>query len=329
MLDDARMTSQLKEMLHGTPVTVAKFKSVAMTAITRDKDDLLDADRGSLLTACVDCARAGLLPDKKEAALVVHNSKKKVIDPTTGGRKEVWIKLVTYMPMVRGLYKLANGAGNVRRIRAHLVHAGDKFRYGYGLAPFCEHLPASGKRGLPTHVYAIAALADGSFDLEVMTIDEVNEVRQRSKQPKGSAWGGADMPHGEMAKKTVLHSICKRLDLGPDARDAVDLVEGEYELGDTEALPPPERPTGDDGLSLFDDITDKAPDEPGPQMVLIPKHQDARDAAMLGHESLDKHVAQLPPDEVDALQPMMPDLRTAATAADLRTERLEETADRP
>ena len=154
------------------------------------------------------------------------------------------------------------------------------------------------------------------------------------------------MPHGEMAKKTVLHRICKRLDLGPDARDAVDLVEGEYELGDTEALPPPERPTGDDGLSLFDDIGDKAPDEPGPQDKaekaahdaesaryddIIDKEKDkvASDAAMLGHESLDKHVAQLPPDEVDALQPMMPDLRTAATAADLRTERLEETADRP
>ena len=188
MLNDDRMTSQLKTMLEGTPVTVAKFKSVAMTAIVRDPD-LMEADRTSLLTACVDCARAGLLPDKKEAVLVVRNNKKKVIDPTTGGRKEVWVKEVKYMPMVRGLYKLANGAGNVRRIRAHLVHAGDEFHYGYGLAPFCEHLPASGKRGLPTHVYAIAALADGSFDLEVMTIDEVNEVRQRSKQPKGSAWG--------------------------------------------------------------------------------------------------------------------------------------------
>ena len=34
MFDDDRMTSQLTTMLEGTAVTVAKFKSVAMTAIT-------------------------------------------------------------------------------------------------------------------------------------------------------------------------------------------------------------------------------------------------------------------------------------------------------
>ena len=44
-----------------------------MTAIISDPD-LLAADQTSLLTACVVCARAGLLPDKKEAALVVRNS---------------------------------------------------------------------------------------------------------------------------------------------------------------------------------------------------------------------------------------------------------------
>ena len=329
MLDDKRMTSQLTTMLEGTAVTVAKFKSVAMTAIVRDPD-LMEADRTSLLTACVDCARAGLLPDKKEAALVVRNSKKKMLDSKTGGRKEVWINQVTYMPTVRGLYKLANGSGNVRRIRAHLVHAGDVFSYGQGAAPFCDHQSATGgKLGLPTHVYAIAVLNDGSFDLEVMTIAEVNEVRQRwSKQPKGSAWGEGDIPNGEMAKKTVLHRICKRLDLFPDARVAVDRIEGEYDFDATaESAPRPDRPTaGDDGLSMYDDIVDKAPDEAGPQDnagandEMLAQHA-ARDAAMLGHESLDRHIAQLPPDQVIALRPMLPDLRTAATAADLETER--------
>ena len=278
MFDDDRMTSQLTTMLEGTAVTVAKFKSVAMTAITREPD-LLEADRTSLLTACVDCARAGLLPDRKEAALVIHSTKKKVLDPAGGGRKEVWVKDVTYMPMVRGLYKLANGSGEVRRIRAHLVHDDDEFRYGYGAVPFCEHLPgvagpmpASGKQGLPTHVYAVAALTDGSFDLEVMTIAEVNEVRQRSKQPKGSAWGSADMPHGEMAKKTVLHRICKRLDLSPDARDAVDRVEAEYDFdAPAKSASRPDRPTaGADGLSMYDSIYSEPEVPKAPDLAPIP-----------------------------------------------------------
>ena len=273
IFDDDRMTSQLTTMLEGTPVTVAKFKSVAMTAIISDPD-LLAADQTSLLTACVVCARAGLLPDKKEAALVVRNSKKKVLDAKTGARKEIWIDQVTFMPMVRGLYKLANGSGNVRRIRAHLVHAGDEFRYSYGVVPVCEHRPAlGGKQGLPTHAYAIAVLTDGTIDLEVMTIAEVNEVRRWSKMPKGSAWGAADMPHGEMAKKTVLHRICKRLDLSPDARAAVNTVEAEYDFdAAADSVPRLDRPTAaDDGLSMYDDMVSdpKAPELAPPVDVPI------------------------------------------------------------
>ena len=139
------------------------------------------------------------------------------------------------------------------------------FSFSYGATPVCEHRPAlGGKPGLPTHAYAIAVLTDGTIDLEVMTIAEVNEVRRRSRQPTGSAWGAADMPNGEMAKKTVLHRICKRLDLCPDARDAVDRVEAEYDF-DAPALPPsrPDRPTaGDDGLSMYDDIVPDAPKAP-------------------------------------------------------------------
>ena len=318
LLEDKRMTSQLAEMLNGTPVTVAKFRSVAMTAIVNDPD-LLAADRTSLLTACVDCARAGLLPDAKEAAFVVRNTKKKILDPASGGRKEVWIQKVTYSPMVRGLYKLANSSGDVRRIRAHMVHADDEFSYEYGAVPFCKHRPASGKATLATHVYAIAVLNDGSFDLEVMTIAEVNEVRQWSKNPKGSAWGDGDMPYGEMCKKTVLHRICKRLDLDPEASAAVDMVEGEYDLG-TDA-PRLERPTGDGGLSMFDDIVNDK-DDPGTVEKVAPDGEKAaRAAAMLGHDRLDQHLAQLPPAQAVLLQPLMPDLRIDATAADVRKER--------
>ena len=178
--------------------------------------------------------------------------------------------------------------------------------------PFCEHLPgvagpvpASGKQGLPTHVYAVAALTDGSFDLEVMTMAEVNEVRQRSKQPKGLAWGSADMPHGEMAKKTVLHRICKRLDLCPDARDAVDRVEVGYDF-DAPALPPPrpDRPTaGADGLSMYDSIYSEPEVPKAPELAPPPdvpnSEEDAAYAEWLAQTAEERKRATMKSDLID------------------------------
>ena len=343
MLDNDRMNAQLAVMLEGKAVSVAKFKSVAMTAVVRDPD-LLEADRTSLLTACVDAARAGLLPDKRESALVVHSTKKKVLDPKTGGRKEVWVKEVTYMPMIRGIYKLANGSGEVRRIRAHLVRAGDDFRYGYGAVPFCDHVPADAdKQGLITHVYAVATLTDGSIDLEVMTLAEVNAVRQQSRQPKGGAWGSDAVPNGEMAKKTVVHRISKRLDLEPAAREAVDKIEGEYDL-DAPALPEPParapqlpRPTdADDGLSMYDDMdaghkalatvlgnpeSDAVPGKQEAPPALDPKAEKiARDIATMGTARLNEHFDRMPHDQAVAHFPIRTELETIATEADMRKD---------
>ena len=226
---------QLKVLLP-QGITVEKFVSVAMTAVVRN-DDLIEADRTSLLLACADCARDGLLPDGKQAALVVHSTKKKVLQ-ADGSRKEVWVKAVTYMPMVRGLYMLANGSGDVARLAAHLVYAEDSFGYELGTDPSCSHVPATGDRGVVTHVYAVAKFKDGSLDLEVMTRLEVEAVRAMSKQPDGLMWTKA---WGEGAKKTVVHRICKRLELTPEVHAAVDRIEGGFDL---DKLPPP-RPTAE------------------------------------------------------------------------------------
>ena len=105
---------------------------------------------------------------------------------------------------------------------------------------------------LPTDVYAIKTFADGTFDLEVMTRDEVEAVRANIRKPS-PAWGSA---WGEMAKKTAVHRLCKRLDLTPAARAAVDHIEGDYEAlaaPETPQIAPP-RPSGDDGLDMYDDL---------------------------------------------------------------------------
>ena len=77
-------------------VTIEKMTEVAVMAVSQDPQ-LLEADRNSLYRACLAAAKRGLLPDKQEAALVVHSI-------NTGTReKPVYSKQVVLLPMVQGL----------------------------------------------------------------------------------------------------------------------------------------------------------------------------------------------------------------------------------
>ena len=75
-------------------VTVEKFSRVAMTAVQNDPN-LLQADRRSLFGAVVRLAQDGLLPDGREAALVIFNTK----------QGNDWVKKVQALPMIAGVLK--------------------------------------------------------------------------------------------------------------------------------------------------------------------------------------------------------------------------------
>src|SRR5260370_37569637 len=68
-------------------VSVDKFKRVLITAVSSNPE-LLYANRRTLFTAAVRCASDGLLPDGREAALVVYNTRVKQRDPNTGIDRE-------------------------------------------------------------------------------------------------------------------------------------------------------------------------------------------------------------------------------------------------
>lgn len=67
-----------------------------MTAV-QSNPALLSADRQTLFQACMKCAQDGLLPDGREAALVIFRTKKKI------DNRDVWVDAVQYMPMVAGV----------------------------------------------------------------------------------------------------------------------------------------------------------------------------------------------------------------------------------
>lgn len=200
-------------------VSPEKFMRVVMTAIAQSPD-LRAADRSSLLTSCVKCATDGLIPDGREAALVIFNSK-------DGDR---WVKKVQYMPMVGGILKKVRNSGELLSIGSNVVHEKDVFRYWIDDAG--EHITfepnvAVDDRGKMLCVYAIAKTKDGGVYIEVMSRSQVEQVRSVSKAKDNGPWVSW---FGEMARKTVIRRLAKRLPMSTDLEAVIHRDDELYEL---------------------------------------------------------------------------------------------------
>lgn len=191
-------------------VPVEKFSRVAMTAINSNPD-LIAADRRSLFGACVRLAQDGLLPDGREAALVIFNTKDK-----NGG----WSKKVQAMPMIAGILKKIRQSGEVAKVSAQVVYENDHFVVKYGFDEDVEHTPPSldKPRGKPIGAYATAVLKDGSQLLEVMNLEEINKVRNVSRSKDKGPWQDW---WDEMARKTVMRRLAKRLPMSTDIEEQI------------------------------------------------------------------------------------------------------------
>lgn len=109
----------------------------------------------------------------------------------------------------RGYIELARRSGLVMAIEVKAVYEGDEFEYEDGLNPVLRHKPGQGARtdDKLTHVYAIARYVNGYAQPEIMTKPEVDMIRTRSKA-RGGPWV---TDYAEMAKKTVIRRLCKKL----------------------------------------------------------------------------------------------------------------------
>jgi recombination protein RecT len=188
------------------------FTQVVIRAVQEDVN-LLNADRASLFLACQSAAQDGLLPDRKEGALVIYNTK-------SGDR---WIKKVQWQPMIGGIRKkLANHGFN---IRAEVVYENDEFAFEMGDDPKIIHRPPGFQdRGAIIGAYAIATDANGNKYRETMDLEELEKVRQSSRNADGDIW---TKWRTEMYRKTVAKRLFKQLPL--ISTDVYDLINRDNE----------------------------------------------------------------------------------------------------
>ncbi len=195
-----------------------KFLGVVLTGL-RLNEQLQNADRTTLYGACLKCAQDGLLPDGREAALVLFGDK------------------VQYMPMLGGMLKKVRNSGEIAKISVQVVYSLDEFDYSLGDDDRLTHKPAMGDRGEPIAAYAIAWLRNGERYCEVMSRDQIEKVRSVSRAKNNGPWRDW---WDEMARKTVFRRLAKWLPQSTDLQQVLEHDNENYDL--TEQPKPPANP---------------------------------------------------------------------------------------
>lgn len=212
--DLARMGEQFQTVLP-SHITPERFQRVAVTALQGDPG-LLQCSRESILGACMAAAQDGLLPDKREGAIVKYGSK------------------AQWMPMVAGILKKVRQSGELESLHAEVVRHMDEFDYwvdedGAHVRHRPDLLRDTESRGPVIAAYAVAKARNGGVYVQVMRQDEIEKVRSVSKAGRSGPWQDW---WEEMAIKTVIRRLSKRLPMSTDLEQVITRDDEQYELRD-------------------------------------------------------------------------------------------------
>lgn len=238
-------------------VTIDRFKRILASAIgsNRDLQRAVEENPSSVWNSALAAAKDGLIPDGREAALVVFNTNVKCDDGIS--RK---LATAQYMPMIGGILKMMRQSGEVASIAAHIVYENDPFEYVLGDEEHINHTPdMMSDRGEPVGVYAVLHTKDGGIYREIMTKKEVMDVRNISRAKENGPWSGPFAT--EMWKKTVLRRLSKRAPLSTDVIDLFQRDDSMYELDEPLATLPPQAPRRAALDLSTGEVIDQRPDE--------------------------------------------------------------------
>ncbi|QHP80680.1 hypothetical protein EO763_12480 [Pectobacterium odoriferum] len=196
-------------------VPYERFANAAAVALASN-NDLYNADHQSVINALTACAKDGLIPDNREAAMVVYKKKQANGD---------WKLIAQYMPMIDGVLKRARQSGEISIIAARAVYEKDKFRVW--LDDSGEHIhyePTLGSRGEMIGSVAYARMKTGEFQFEWLNLDDIEKVRAASKNSDKGPW--VDW-YESMARKSAAHRLCRRL---PNNSEIMEMLEQGTEM---------------------------------------------------------------------------------------------------
>jgi recombination protein RecT len=203
-------------------LTPDRFTRVLLTATIRNPR-LLECTQESLFKTIFDCAASGLELDGRRAhAIPFRNNQKNCYECQL---------IVDY----KGLVELAMRSGVVSSVHADTVCEDDEFEVDRGL--ITKHKINYRKpRGEPYAAYCMVRMHNGAEPkCEVMTRDEIERIRSRSKSANSGPWVTDEF---EMWKKTVTRRTMKWVPLSPELHEAMERDADSFEPRNVTPLRP-------------------------------------------------------------------------------------------
>ena len=273
----ASITSALPKHMDGE-----KFAKIALTAINKNPK-LLECTRESLMLAMLTSAALGLEPNGRDAHLIPYGNQ------------------CQFQLDYKGIVQLVRRSGEIADIHCDVVRRGDLFEYRFGKV--VNHVPwflrdDAKKPATAGEIYAVYSrveMKDGGVACDVMSAEEVNQIRDgrsqgyraAKKYNKSHPWdyeenGGS---YNEMAKKTVFKRHSKWLPISSELAEALakedlgdDPLVIDAELGKSveEAANRPKPPPRAKGVAAMKNVTPKeaaapAPETPAPAPAATPE----------------------------------------------------------
>lgn len=214
---------QMRDLLGGDERLYERFRTVALHAVTSNPR-LMESDPASIFEAIRDSATLGLEPN----GLMGEGYVLPYRDSRTGRT------LAQFQVGWRGLLKLIRRSNGIASIDAQCVYEFDTFDVDLGSEPKVVHKPSLTERGNRVGAYAVCRLSSGELVIEWMPNAEIEMVRRSSKSKDKGPW--VDWPD-EMARKTVLKRIAKRLPLAHVAERALEIEAQADSLADDQHRP--------------------------------------------------------------------------------------------
>lgn len=203
-LESKEFKDELGKLLpkHLTPERMSR---IAIAAITRTPA-LRDCDQQTFFQAILNLSQWGLEPDGRRAHLIpFRNTKRNCTECQL---------IIDY----KGICELVMRSCLVSSIHADVVCEADLFSYDRG--EIKQHVVDLRKpRGAVYAAYALVRMKDGSEKCEVLSREEIESVRRRSRAGNNGPWV---TDWNEMAKKTCFRRLSKWLSWSSEIRDALD-----------------------------------------------------------------------------------------------------------
>lgn len=192
--------------------SVERMTRIAITAMTRTPM-LADCEPASFMKALLDLSQWGLEPNGRDAHLIpFRNNKRGVVECQL---------ILDYKGLVQLLYR----SGQVLSVHADVVYEGDDFEYSMG--EVSRHTPwwirtdrnKPAQQGKLIAAYARVELKGHAVKCEVMSKEQVDAIRSRSKAANSGPWVS---DYNEMAKKTVFRRTTKWLPVSAEIVQAFE-----------------------------------------------------------------------------------------------------------